>query len=163
MAGLKPGGAFIVQEHHGKHLHWDFRLEAGGVLKSWAILKGPSLDPGLKRFAIQTPNHDLSYADFEGVVPESSYGSGTVLTWDEGRYYPLKPLDPIEGINQGSFIFRLNGLRLKGVFALIKLHGPRSEKDWLLVKKNDVFSQRGWKIPILLNLLEKEIIEADAA
>ena len=141
--------SFVVQEHHSRRLHWDFRLEVAGTLKSWAVPKGPSLDPHERRFAIRTPDHSLGWAKFEGEIPAGSYGAGEVVLWDEGEYHPLKPQDPEEGLRKGILIFRMSGHRLKGVFALVKLRGVPKKDAWILIKKCDVFARTGWRIPIL--------------
>jgi len=127
---------FVVHEHHATHLHWDFRLEVGGVLKSWAIPKGPSMNPSDKRLAILVEDHSLEYGSFEGVIPEGMYGAGQVLIWDKGYY---EPIDDIEvGFKKGSFSFRLFGEKLKGEFALFRLKKSSTGKDWLIVKKKEL-------------------------
>jgi bifunctional non-homologous end joining protein LigD len=127
---------FVVQEHHATHLHYDFRLEVGGVLKSWAIPKGPSMNPADKRLAIQVGDHALEYGSFEGIIPEGHYGAGKVLIWDEGRYEPL--VDMETGLKEGSLAFRLYGNRLDGEFALVRIKKSTTGKEWLLIKKKDV-------------------------
>lgn len=141
---------FVVQEHHAKKLHWDFRLEAGGVLKSWAIPRGPSLDPAEKRLAIQVPDHEKEHSDYEGIIPEGTYGAGAVLIWDRGTYQMVDPDDAMRGMEAGKLSFRLLGNRLKGEFALVKMRGPGREKAWLLIKKQDAHAQAGWQTPVLL-------------
>jgi len=123
-----PG--FVVHEHHARHLHYDFRLEMDGVLKSWAVPKGPSMNPADKRLAIMVEDHPLDYASFEGVIPEGQYGAGTVSIWDKGTYQLIDG-----GIESGRLEFLLKGKRLKGTFVLIKMKGK--EKEWLLIKKKD--------------------------
>lgn len=136
---------FTVQKHKAGHLHYDFRLEIGGVLKSWAIPKGPSMDPLVKRLAVLVEDHDLDYADFEGVIEEGQYGAGPVLVWDMGEYDYLP--DPKgkrtaeDSFEAGKVSFVLHGKRLKGEFALVRLKGQA--KNWLLIKKQDRYSLRG--------------------
>ncbi len=132
---------FVIQEHDAQNLHYDFRLEADGVLKSWAVPKGPSTDPAEKRLAIPTEDHPLDYADFEGVIPEDEYGGGTVLVWDTGTYENIKKEDgqliPIsQCLEDGHVEVRLNGSKLRGGYALIRTR-RRKEDQWLLIKMND--------------------------
>lgn len=124
---------FVVQEHHATHLHWDFRLEVAGVLKSWAIPKGPSMNPAGKRLAIQVEDHTLEYGSFEGTIPEGEYGAGQVIIWDSGTYEPLTEME--EGLGKGHLIFNLSGRRLQGEFALVRLKHGATGKEWLLFKK----------------------------
>jgi bifunctional non-homologous end joining protein LigD len=123
---------FVVHEHHAARPHYDFRLEVGGVLKSWAVPKGPSMNPGEKRLAVRVDDHPLEYAAFEGVIPEGRYGAGTVVIWDEGRFEPLD--DPDVGLAAGHLSFRLSGNRLRGAFALVRMKGDQ----WLLIKTREV-------------------------
>jgi bifunctional non-homologous end joining protein LigD len=141
---------FVVQEHHAKRLHWDFRLEIGGVLKSWAVPKGPSLDPAQKRLAIQVPDHEIEHANYEGIIPEGTYGAGPVLIWDKGSFAVVDDASPASGLERGNLKFELYGTRLRGAFALVKLRGPGREKAWLLIKKDDLHALKGWKTPVLL-------------
>lgn len=135
--------AFVVQEHHASQLHYDFRLELGGVLKSWAVPKGPSTDPHEHRLAIQTEDHPFEYRNFEGVIPPGNYGAGNVIIWDQGWYEPRsgdqKTLS--KELANGHITFILHGKKLHGEFALIKM--PKAEDDaWLLVKKGDEFANK---------------------
>ena len=132
---------FVVQEHHASHLHWDFRLEKEGVLKSWAVPKGPSTDPSDKRLAVQTEDHPLQYADFEGIIPDGEYGGGTVMVWDAGTYKNInekddKKLSMDEAIKNGHVLIWLEGKKIKGGYALIRT-GKGKNKIWLLIKKDD--------------------------
>jgi bifunctional non-homologous end joining protein LigD len=134
---------FVVHEHKAKRLHYDFRLEIGGVLKSWALPKGPSLNPSDKRLAVQVPDHELAYIDFEGIIPEGTYGAGPVVVWDSGEFMPLETDNPEEALASGKFSFELQGKKLKGGFALALMKGlPKSSgKEWLLMKKKDSYAK----------------------
>jgi bifunctional non-homologous end joining protein LigD len=128
---------FVVQKHAARRLHYDFRLELDGVLKSWAVPKGPSLDPQAKRLAVAVEDHPLDYADFEGVIPEGQYGGGTVLVWDTGTWKPLGD-DPADALRRGSLKFELDGKKLSGRWALVRMGGrKRDDKNWLLIKEGD--------------------------
>lgn len=132
-----PPARFVVHEHHASRLHYDLRLEVGGVLKSWAVPKGPSMDPADKRLAVRVTDHPLEYASFEGVIPEGSYGAGTVVIWDEGIFEPVD--DPEVGLSKGHLSFRLKGTRLRGEFALVRM-----KRDlWLLIKKRETSDRPG--------------------
>ena len=128
---------FVVQKHQASQLHYDFRLELDGVLKSWAVPKGPSLDPSVKRLAVQVEDHPLEYADFEGVIPEDEYGGGTVMVWDTGTWKQKE--DAREGLEEGNLKFELKGKKLKGGWALVHMKG-RGEKNWLLIKEKDQYA-----------------------
>lgn len=137
--------AFVVQRHHASHLHYDFRLELDGVLKSWAVPKGPSMNPGDKRLAMMVEDHPFDYRKFEGIIPNGNYGAGVVMIWDEGSYTSLaeKRADDVKtlhaGLKSGNLKFKLNGKKLKGEFALVKLHSAE-DNSWLLIKHNDEFA-----------------------
>lgn len=138
---------FVVQEHHASRLHYDFRLEIGGALASWAIPKGPTLNPGEKRLAIQVDDHPLAYAGFEGVIPEGRYGAGPVVMWDSGTYELLEGTDPSARWKQGSLKIQLKGRRLKGGFNLVQMKTSKSTgKEWLLVKKFDKYAVEGYEM-----------------
>ncbi len=130
---------FVVHEHKATRLHYDFRLEVGGVLKSWAIPKGPSMNPADKRLAIMVPDHLLEYKDFEGIIPAGMSGAGPVVIWDEGEFTPFDTDDPQKALKAGKLSFELKGKKLKGAFALAQMKGlPRGTgKEWLLMKKKD--------------------------
>lgn len=132
---------FVIQKHAASHLHYDFRLEIEGVLKSWAVPKGPSYDPGTKRLAMMTEDHPYEYAKFEGVIPEGNYGAGNVIIWDHGTWEFLGPApDASRAVREGQIKFRLEGVKMKGEWALVHLKGRnRKENEWLLVKHRD-----GW-------------------
>jgi len=135
------GDLFVVQMHDATRLHYDLRLELGGVLKSWAVTRGPSLDPKIKRLAVHTEDHPVTYGRFEGLIPEGEYGGGPVILWDTGRWVPMSE-DPASDIAAGHLKFRLDGEKLKGGFALVKLKGGRAGvKDWLLVKERDIYAR----------------------
>lgn len=132
---------FVVQKHEASRLHFDFRLEAGGVLKSWAVPKGPSMNPKDKRLAVEVEDHPLSYANFEGTIPEGNYGAGTVEIWDNGTYtYIEKYRNVEEAVEQGVVEFKLHGRKLKGVFALVRTDMDNKAGNWLLIKKEDDYA-----------------------
>jgi bifunctional non-homologous end joining protein LigD len=141
----RPANRFVVQEHHARRLHYDFRLEVEGVLKSWAVPKGPSLNPVHKRLAIQTEDHPLEYRMFEGTIPRGQYGAGQITIWDEGTFEPEGPLSASEQIHRGELKFFLHGRRLRGSFVLVKMRG-KDGKEWLLIKHDDEAARRDWSI-----------------
>src|SRR6202049_16658 len=131
--------SFVIQEHAARRLHYDFRLELDGVLKSWAVPKGPSLDPGEKRLAVHVEDHPLDYGEFEGVIPKGEYGGGTVMLWDRGTWIPLGP-DPEAASSKGSLKFILQGEKLHGKWALVRMGGKAAterRENWLLIKERD--------------------------
>jgi len=140
-----PSLSFVVQRHKASHLHYDFRLEMDGVLKSWAVPKGPSMNPKDKRLAMMVEDHPYSYKDFKGVIP-SGYGAGIVEIWDKGKYADIENSEKSAaekklkaGLKAGNLKFTLYGKKLKGEFALVKLKGD-SENSWLLIKHNDKYA-----------------------
>lgn len=139
-------GRFVVQEHHARQLHYDFRLEAGGVLKSWALPKGPSMNPAEKRLAVLVEDHPLEYLEFEGIIPAGLPGAGEVVCWDAGVYRLAEGRDLMERFERGRLLLELEGRLLKGGFALFHMKG-RGEKSWLLVKRKDAFSVDHWSVP----------------
>ncbi|MEO7411370.1 MAG: DNA ligase D, partial [Sphingomicrobium sp.] len=140
--GRKTGDSFVVQKHDASRLHWDFRLEMDGVLKSWAVPKGPSIDPDDKRLAVRTEDHPLDYGTFEGTIPKGEYGGGTVMLWDRGRWIPHPDKDPRKTIEEGHLHFTLDGERMKGEWVMFRLKGRAGEKgeNWMLKKVTDEFA-----------------------
>lgn len=139
---------FVVHEHHSTHLHYDFRLEINGVLRSWAIPKGPSMNPAEKRLAIQVEDHPIEYFDFEGIIPQGQYGAGTVVIWDSGSFTIID-----EQNNRLSF--SLNGKKLKGNFTLVHLKGRGKGNEWLLIKQKDTFARQDRKLETILTPQKK--------
>jgi bifunctional non-homologous end joining protein LigD len=141
---------FVVQKHQATALHYDFRLEIGGVLVSWAVPKGPSMNPADKRLAIQTEDHPIEYANFEGVIPEGHYGAGTVMVWDKGHYQTDPNDSATEQLARGEIKFALDGKKLRGGFVLIrsglKSSGSSGQRSWLLIKRQDEYADRSWNI-----------------
>lgn len=134
------GNSYLIQKHAARRLHYDFRLEMDGVLKSWAVTKGPSLDPNTKRLAVHVEDHPLDYGSFEGTIPQGQYGGGTVMLWDNGRWEPVG--DPHRSYKKGNMTFLLHGKRLKGRWHLVRMHGRPKEKreNWLLIKGKDQYA-----------------------
>jgi bifunctional non-homologous end joining protein LigD len=137
----KDERTFVVQKHAARRLHYDFRLEWDGVLKSWAVPKGPSLDPGEKRLAVETEDHPLEYGDFEGVIPKGEYGGGSVVVWDHGHWVPEG--DPQKMYEKGHLTFELEGTKLHGGWHLVRTRGYGKQNSWLLMKRNDAVAKRG--------------------
>jgi bifunctional non-homologous end joining protein LigD len=144
-----PGRQFVIQKHAARRLHYDFRLELDGTLKSWAVPKGPSLDPGVKALAVEVEDHPLEYATFEGVIPQGEYGGGTVMVWDRGTWEP--EVDAAEGLKQGKLKFRLHGEKLSGSWALVRMARRAGEdrSNWLLIKHRDEAARPDAKSDIL--------------
>lgn len=151
---------FVVQKHAATRLHYDFRLQIGDAMPSWAVPKGPTLDPTLKRLAMETTDHEMEYRHFEGVIPEGQYGAGSVMIWDEGTYIAEIEIDKgvrkqitdptegqkvmKEGLAKGEIKFFLKGKKLKGSFALVKTHGFGPKNSWLLIKHKDTYIKPGF-------------------
>lgn len=140
------GNGFVVQKHAARRLHYDLRLEIDGVMVSWAVPKGPSLNPADKRLAVRTEDHPLDYADFEGVIPEGQYGAGTVMVWDRGSYEVEGTLPASEQLARGELKFVLRGQKLRGGFVLVKLHRGEKGNEWLLIKHRDPATDPAWDI-----------------
>jgi bifunctional non-homologous end joining protein LigD len=134
---------FTIQEHHARRLHWDFRLEADGVLKSWAVTKVPTLSPAVRRLAVRTEDHPLAYADFQGDIPAGQYGAGQVILWDHGTYDNLSGRPLSEALEAGKAEFQLHGRKLQGKFALIRMKGSDKHENWLLLKMKDEYARAG--------------------
>ncbi|HTX53982.1 MAG TPA: DNA polymerase ligase N-terminal domain-containing protein [Candidatus Baltobacteraceae bacterium] len=132
---------YVIQKHRASHLHYDFRLEWDGVLLSWAVPKGPSLDPAVKRMAMQVEDHPIEYGHFEGVIPEGEYGGGTVMVWDIGTWVP-ETADVTAALKQGDLKFTLKGKKLRGSWVLVRLRPRRAElrPSWLLIKHRDRYA-----------------------
>jgi bifunctional non-homologous end joining protein LigD len=177
-AGGKPKKGklpiFVIQKHRASHLHYDFRLEMEGVLKSWAVPKGPSYDPGVKRLAMMTEDHPYDYAKFEGVIPAGNYGAGNVIIWDEGGWEFIEPGDdPVAALKSGKLTFRMFGKKMFGEWALVKIGGrgkSKSDKgnEWLLLKHRDQFANDQVDITefaprsVVTNRLVEELGDEDA-
>ncbi len=133
------GNIFVVQKHRATALHYDFRLEADGVLLSWAVPRGPSMDPTVKRMAVHVEDHPVAYANFEGVIPEGEYGGGTVMVWDFGIYGPENTNSVRKAVAKGELKFALLGQKLKGSFVLVRTR----DRQWLLIKHRDKYAKEG--------------------
>jgi bifunctional non-homologous end joining protein LigD len=143
----RPAGHyFCVQRHDATRLHYDFRLEINGVLKSWAVPKGPTLDPSLKHFAAHVEDHPIEYGDFEGTIPAGNYGAGSVMLWDCGTFDLIGDATGLEQIARGDLKFRLHGEKLNGDFALVLMKGRGKGNEWLILKKHDQFAVEGWDV-----------------
>ena len=145
-ASREHGDTFVVQKHSATRLHYDFRLAVDGVLKSWAVPKGPSLNPEDKRLAVETEDHPLDYAGFEGKIPEGNYGAGTVMVWDRGTFSVIGNADALKQIERGEIKFHLNGEKLRGSFVLVKLKHGGKKNEWLMIKHKDPDVDPAWDI-----------------
>ena len=137
---------FVIHEHHASRLHFDLRLEIGGVLKSWAVPKGVSMNPQEKRLAVHVPDHSLGYIGFEGTLAEGSYGAGEVRIWDKGEFETDN--DTEMQLEKGKLVFTFYGEKLKGEFTLVKMW--KQEKNWLIIKSKDKFADENWKLETVL-------------
>ena len=136
---------FVIHEHHASRLHFDLRLEIAGVLKSWAVPKGVSMNPKDKRLAVAVPDHSLGYIDFEGTLAEGTYGAGCVAIWDKGQFETENAEAQLE---KGKLVFTFYGAKLKGEFTLVKFYNH--EKNWLIIKSRDAFADNDWKLETVL-------------
>ncbi len=151
-----PALSYVIQKHAASRLHYDFRLELGGVLLSWAVPKGPSFDPTVKRMAIHVEDHPLSYGSFEGTIPPKHYGAGTVIVWDNGRWEPVG--DPHQGLADGKLVFRLHGQKLQGLWELVRIaKGGEKQEPWILFKKRDEFARPGADYDVITALPDSVI------
>lgn len=139
-------GRFVVHEHKATRLHYDFRLELDGVFKSWAVPKGPSMNPVDRRLAVMVPDHPTEYGRFQGIIPSGQYGAGSVVVWDRGTYQVRKDGSPRAQLRAGKLAFVLKGKKLKGGFALARLRTGKTGKEWLLMKKADTYADPSWKL-----------------
>ena len=150
------GSSFVVQEHHATRLHFDFRMEMDGVMKSWAVPKGPSMNSNDKRLAVMVEDHPIEYSSFQGAIPEGEYGAGEVRKWDSGTYEPIGDQPIEEQLANGKLTFILKGKKLKGEFHMVEMKGHRAgdsadDKNWLLFKHKDEYSDPHWEMTPILN------------
>jgi len=136
----------VIHEHHATRLHFDLRLEIDGVLRSWAVPKGPSMRPADKRLAIAVPDHSLGYIDYEGTISEGSYGAGEVRVWDDGKYET--ETDPAKQLEKGKLVLQFFGLKLRGEFVLVRAYGK--DGQWLLIKAQDQWADAAWELETIL-------------
>ncbi|HWD99606.1 MAG TPA: DNA polymerase ligase N-terminal domain-containing protein [Bryobacteraceae bacterium] len=142
----RHSGRFFIQRHNATRLHYDFRLEIDGTLKSWAVPKGPSLDPSVKHLAAMVEDHPLDYGDFEGNIPKGNYGAGSVMLWDRGTFELEGDATGLEQIARGDLKFALHGEKLTGSFVLVHMKNRGKGNEWLIIKHRDEFVQTGWDI-----------------
>ena len=141
---------FVIQEHHATRLHWDFRLEMEGVMKSWAVPKGPSMNPNDKHLAVMVEDHPIEYNEFQGEIPAGNYGAGEVRRWDYGTYEPVGSTPIEEQLRNGKLTFIMHGKKLNGEFHMIEMHG-RGERNWLIFKVRDEYADEEWSMNQILN------------
>src|SRR5579871_6878403 len=163
-AASAAGPFFCVQRHDATRLHYDFRLEIGGALASWAVPKGPTLEPLAKHLAVHVEDHPLDYGNFEGNIPKGEYGGGSVMLWDRGTWELLGDTPASDQVQRGDLKFRLHGEKLRGEFALILMRGRGKGNEWLLIKKKDAAAKPGWNIEdyarsVLTGRTQQEIAE----
>lgn len=137
---------FVVQKHHARNLHYDLRLEYNGALKSWAVPKGPSLNPADKRLAVEVEDHPLEYAGFEGEIPKGEYGAGQVIVWDKGRWIPS--VNPAAALKKGHLDFELKGKKMNGRWTLVRMGKPGVKNNWLLIKQKDEYSRTDYDLTV---------------
>ncbi len=154
---------FVVQKHAARRLHFDFRLELDGTLRSWAVPKGPSYDPADRRMAVEVEDHPVEYADFEGIIPAGNYGAGAVIVWDRGAWTPRS--DPRDGLEHGKLVFELAGHKLRGEWTLVRTRpDPGGKQQWLLLKHRDAYAGPGREVPqesIVSGLALEELAAGD--
>ena len=142
-APARADRVYVIQKHHAGHLHYDLRLESRGVLKSWAVPKGPSLDPADRRLAVEVEDHPLEYAGFEGAIPEGEYGAGTVIVWDRGTFRPQGDEELATRLEKGAVTVEIAGEKLRGGFALVRTRFGGKKTNWLLIKEKDTLARPG--------------------
>src|SRR3982751_4887466 len=142
----KSTGRFFVQRHDATRLHYDFRLEIDGTLKSWAVPKGPTLDPSRRNLAMMVEDHPIDYGDFEGNIPKGEYGGGSVMLWDRGTYELLGDMPALDQIKRGDLKFRLHGGKINGDYAIVLMKGRGKGNEWLLIKKRDQYADVNWDV-----------------
>jgi bifunctional non-homologous end joining protein LigD len=160
----RGGDSYLIQKHDATRLHYDFRLELDGVLKSWAVPKGPSMDPADKRLAVEVEDHPLDYGKFEGTIPEGEFGGGTVMLWDRGTWEPLDP-DPRAALRKGRLHLMLHGEKLKGEWTLSRMGRREGEtkNNWLLIKRSDKYARPGKGDSILESKLKSVVTSTPTA
>jgi bifunctional non-homologous end joining protein LigD len=142
---------FVIQEHHATRLHWDFRLEMEGVMKSWAVPKGPSMNPNDKHLAVMVEDHPIEYNEFQGEIPAGNYGAGEVRRWDYGTYTPVGSTPIEEQLRKGKLTFTMHGKKLKGEFHMVQTHSTGDDRNWLIFKTRDDYADEDWSMKQILN------------